>query len=137
MTNTFSEPVNYYAQTCSMIEKCAQLNEKIMKKLLESQLSYAVLWSECINKQIERLSAVKSPDDLFSVESGLVSEYSEIFTENLRQDLETLSKTQAELMQELFNGENNPFSSLVIQSQKATGIKSRGKKGNSGRKAAE
>lgn len=137
MSSTYTEPVNYYAQTSNMIEKCAQLNEKIMKKLLESQLSYAVLWSECINNQIQRLSNVKNPDDLFSIESGLVSEYAEMFSENMRQDLDTLTKTQAEFMDELFKGNNNPFSSLVMQSQEITGRDARRKKGNSGRKTTE
>jgi len=99
-----------------------------MKKLLESQLSYAVLWSECINNQIQRLSSVKNPNDLFSIESDLVSEYSEIFSENIRQDLDTLTKTQAEFMEELFKGNNNPFSSLVMQSQEVTGREARRKK---------
>jgi len=88
--------------TFDAINKYCQVQFQAWKDLAELQVHFANLWQECLNAYIQRMSTAKNLTDLFAAESGLATEYSAKFSEDIRQLFETLAGTQRELI-ECFN----------------------------------
>ena len=119
---------NYFDSAGDMMKKFAQLNANSWKSMNDVQLRFANLWMEFVKKSIERISAAKKPEELFDVQSDLMTEYTEKFSDNMREAFDTVSSAQTKLMEDFFEGCTNPFF-FSEQMQKFTG--SKGGKGQS------
>jgi len=109
----------FYGATYDAINKYYQIQSQAWQDVAELQLHFANLWQECLNAHFQRISAAKSLTDLLAAESGLVTEYSAKFSEDLRQFLETLSKTQREFM-DCFNQSEELYRILPLFKEPAT-----------------
>lgn len=100
---------NYFESASDMMKKFAQLNSDSWKSMNDAQLRFANLWMEFAKKSIERISAAKKPEELFDVQSDLVTEYAEKFSDNMQEAFETISNTQTKIMEDFFEGCTNSY----------------------------
>jgi phasin family protein len=68
------------------------------EELSKLQSECAHLWVECINAQMQRMSSARNLNDICATETGLVTEYSMKFSDNIRKVYETLENSQKEFM---------------------------------------
>jgi len=68
------------------------------EELSKLQSECANLWVECLNAQVQRMSSARNLNDVCATETGLVTEYSMKFSDNIRKVYETLLHSQQEFM---------------------------------------
>ena len=79
------------------------------EELSKLQSECANLWVECLNAQVQRMSTARDLNDVCATETGLVTEYSMKFSDNIRKVYETLLNSQKEFMK-CFKGTEALFS---------------------------
>lgn len=89
---------DYYGMAFNVFDKCCQTQWRVWKDLSTLQLYLADLWQECMSEQAQRLSQVRTPAEIFTVESKLVTEYAARFNEEACKCLGTLTGAQRDLM---------------------------------------
>jgi phasin family protein len=68
------------------------------EELSKLQSECTNLWVECLNAQMQRISSARNLNDICATETGLVTEYSMKFSDNIRKVYETLLNSQKEFM---------------------------------------
>ena len=88
-----------YEMSRNTIEDLCQTNVDTLKEIIDIELNYMNLCQEYLNAQMDRISSVKSPQDLISIESGIATEYANKFSETNRRLYETVSSAMEKQMQ--------------------------------------
>jgi len=94
--NTFDELFNVNQ---GAVEDFFRTQMHTWEDLGKLQSEFANLWLECLNAQMQRISTAKSLNDIYAAETGLTTEYSMKFSDNIRRAFETLLKSQKEFME--------------------------------------
>ena len=125
MNTLNTEYENNFALAGDMMGKYTQANIDAWKFLVDSQIGFGDLWVEYFRENLERLTAVKNQEEVFTVQSELLTEYSGKFSDQIQQVFNTLSETQSEFLNELFKENGLPSFSIVGPEKKASGKSTR------------